>query len=220
VRILSVVAVLLVYCVCSDAQPAMPPELPCLPQACAGAPLSSVVSLPWEAVPVADAASVVDDDMARIRVFVRAPEQTLRSLASYWSRGAFDAEGLDLLQRVDAVCQDLGVWMRPRASYVDGDGRRVTAAFEAVPTEDGEGQHFRIATLSVVHDPAMPDDAVVRMGREIARRYTGVPFYPNELRAGVQWLPRAAEGPTLRLFAPLAGGRQRDLARHPACLAD
>lgn len=214
-RILSVAALFLLHSVSGHTQPPVRGGLPCLLRVCVGAPLSSVMSLRWEPVTLGRA-GVDQDAVDRLRMFVRAPDETLQGLVPYWTYGAFDTEGLALLHRLEAVCQELGVWMRPRASYVDDEGRRVTATFDVVP--DGQGQRFEIATLSLVHARDLPDEELARIGREEAKRYAGVPPYPNEVHPGVQWLPRAAEGPTLRLFAPLADNR--DLARHPACRAD
>jgi hypothetical protein len=195
--------------------------LPCVRRVCVGDDLIRLLNLPWQ--PVAEAAAAGASRPAAVpdwlSTFIRAERTTLELLAPYWTRRRFDAARLAVLGRVTAVCQELGFWLRPQASYVNERGHATTVTFEPVPSPDMQTQTFRVATVTRTYSQDTSRDELARVARAIADRYAGLPMYANEAQPAVQWLPRAVDGPTLRLFAPVGDAVQRGIAlsRHPAC---
>jgi hypothetical protein len=199
--------------------------LPCLRQVCVGDDLPRVLSIPWEPVTLAagpassSANQGSSSPLERLRTILRADEATLERIAPYWSHRMFDATGLDALGQVRAVCHDLGVWMRPQATYVNDHGHTTIVTFEPVPSIDSQTQRFRVATVTRIYPEDTSEDELARIGREIAVKYGELPMYASETQPGVQWLPEAREGPTLRLFGPIGDSADRAilLSRHPSC---
>jgi hypothetical protein len=199
--------------------------LPCLRQICVGDDLPRVLSISWEPVTLAagPASSSTNQSSSsafgRLRTFLRADEAILERIAPYWSHRMFDATGLDALGQVQAVCHDLGVWMRPQATYVNDDGYTTIVTFEPVPSIDSKRQRFRVATVTRIYPQDTSEDELVRIGSEIAAKYGELPMYASETQPGVQWLPDALEGPTLRLLGPIGDSADRTilLSRHPSC---
>jgi hypothetical protein len=188
--------------------------MPCVSQLCVGENLQDLLQLPWDDVnTVPPQPDTIEEGL------IYADPATMQTVAAYWPKRTFDAAGLLALTQVDAVCQDLGVWQRPRASFTDSDGHRTAVSFEPVVSEDGHVNHFEVATITrwVDHD-ATPED-IRALGEDIAKRYAGLPPYPSSVSPGVLWRPTAAAGASLELFAPVGDPAQRaiDLNRHPMC---
>lgn len=198
--------------------------LPCLRQVCVGDDLPRVLNIPWEPVVLAaDPASLSASQrfasvLARLRTFLRTDEATLERIAPYWLHRMFDAAGLSALGQVHAVCHDLGVWMRPQATYVNDRGYTTIVTFEPMPSIDTQAHRFRVATITRIYPQATSPDELARIEREIAAKYGELPMYASETLPGVQWLPEALEGPTLRLLGPIGDSdRTILLSRHPSC---
>ena len=187
--------------------------MPCVGEVCVADDLVDLLDLPWEegapAMPPAPPASVpfVGDD------------ETLRTVGEYWAGRVFDSVGLHALAEVDAVCQDLGVWRRPRARFIADDGWRTTVSFEPVLSEDGHSPRFRVATITQFPPETATPAEVDAFAQRVAERYAGLPRFPSATSPGVRWRSVSPQGPNLKLFAPIGDASRRsiELRRHPLC---
>ena len=187
--------------------------MPCVDEVCVADDLVDVLNLPWEAG--APASTPVPPDGVPFIGDV----ETLRTVGEYWASRVFDSVGLHALAEVDAVCEDLGVWQRPRARFTSDDGWRTTVSFEPVLSEDGHSPRFRVATITQLPPETATRAEVEAFGEEAAEHYAGLPRFPSATAPGVRWRSTSPQGPSLKLFAPIGDATERGIAlrQHPLC---
>jgi len=179
-------------------------RMPCLHGVCVGDELRSLLALAWQRAVVSNSAGPAASLAARIGGSLRGHPAIVETVLRYWPGRWFDGPALQALAALDAVCEDIGVWWRPRASFTAAHGQSIVATFEAVPSSGAGAQPFRVATLSL----RLPGDAV-ELREELSARYAGYPTYPTDDEPGVRWLTDAQGNLSVKLFAPIEPGAQR-----------
>lgn len=197
-----------------------PAPVPCIGSVCVNADLRSLLELPWLQVASPAAAPARIRGQRRMARAVRGEPKAVEAVLARWPGRWFDGAGLKALATLDAVCEDLGYWWRPRALLPAADGARMVVAFEPVPSGE-RPQRFRVATVTLQWPQDASRDEAAQWQAEFRHRYAGYASYPTGERPAVRWQPRGADGPSLKLFAPLDAGSGSAMAlrTQPACMS-
>lgn len=174
------------------------PTMPCLAGVCVGDDLQTLLALPWQPV-VLPQRPGPQRALGRMADALRGQPQAVEQVLHYWPFRWFDEEGLRALASLDAVCDDLGVWWRPRAALMQPNGHQVVVTFEPVASEGAQRpQRFRVATVSMRLAADAAQDA-----QQLRPQYDDFPRYPTSDEPGVRWLTDGQGRVSLTLFAPL-----------------
>jgi hypothetical protein len=184
-------------------------DRPCIANLCVGGDLHEMLDLPWNPIRAKTLGADESSIMARIESSLRGARETTATVMRYWEGRLFDADGLAALDSLDAVCEDIGVWWRPRASLIDQHGEKVSVAFEPVVEPDDGSTALRIATISVEFSKTLSPDRMLRRREELMERFAAYQIYPSATEPGVRWITRSDGILALKLFAPLGDVKKR-----------
>jgi hypothetical protein len=173
--------------------------VPCLADVCVGDELRQLVDRPsWIPVELPAADEYTAKNEQHLSRMLRGDAQVVADVLKYWPHRWFDGQGLKALNALQAVCDDVGVWLRPHAAFLNSEGRRVVVTFEPVATGVDAHQRFRVATLFT----RAAGETARALEAEIAARYEGFPRHPTESEPAVR-LRADANGVSLKMFAPI-----------------
>ncbi|MDB5827531.1 MAG: hypothetical protein JWQ73_1751 [Variovorax sp.] len=187
---------------------AAPVTMPCIGGLCVADALHSLLDLPWQPVAAPRPSRTPLPAMDRITHSLRGDAAVVSTVLRYWPSRWFDGPALKALDSIDALCEDVGVWWRPRARLVRKDRPNLLVTFEPVLSATG-AQAFRIATIFMQLPNAVQQPDASSRRAELEARFQGFPTYPTDDTPGVRWLTDAKGAVSLKLFAPVGDAQAR-----------
>jgi len=199
--------------------------MPCVEEVCVGDDVLELAHVAWQpAVNPTNGQPLSESRTSRmytdrLKIILRADDAAIEAVAPYWYLRRFDAEGFRVLASIRAVCEDLGVSGRLRATYMDRQGRATEVHFEPVPSDDAKSQRFLVAAIRSYVGGDTDASRLKRIGAELVAPYQGFNTFGSPNKPAAAWVPHARRGPNLTLLAPTGDPHERTskLREHPEC---
>jgi hypothetical protein len=199
--------------------------MPCVEEVCVGDDVLKLEHVAWQPAVNPTNGQPLSESRAsrmytdRLKVILRGDEAAIEAVAPYWYLRRFDSEGFRVLAGVRAVCEDLGVAGRLRATYIDRQGRMTEVHFEPVSSDEGKSQRFLVVAIRSYVGGDTDPSRLKRIGAELLAQYEGFNTYASPAKPAAAWVPHARRGPNLTLLTPTEDPRERTskLHGHPEC---
>jgi hypothetical protein len=207
------------------ATPSVRAGMPCVDEVCVGDDVLELTGVAWQpAVNPANGRPLSESRTSRmytqrLKTILRGADAAIEAVAPYWYMRQFDAEGFRRLAGIRAVCEDLGVSGRLRATFMERHGRKTEVHFEPVPSGDGKSQRFLVAAIRIDVDRDTDSSSLDAIGAELTAKYKGYDTYGSPTKPAAVWVAHASRGPHLTLLAPIGDPQERAarLREHPDC---
>lgn len=198
--------------------------MPCVEEVCVGDDVLKLANVAWQPAVNPTNGQPLSESRAsrmytdRLKVILRGDDAAIEAVAPYWYLRRFDAEGFRVLAGIRAVCEDLGVSGRLRATYIDRQGRTTEVHFAPVSSDESKSQRFLVAVIRSYVGGDVDPSRLKRIGAELLAQYQGFNTYGSPTKPAAAWVPHARRGPNLTLLAPIGDPREpTKLREHPEC---